>query len=121
MKKQVITAGGVAGPYSPAILTEHLIFTSGQIPAGADGTLPKGIEAQTRQSIENVKAVLQKGGAGLADVVKTTIFLTDMGDFDTVNRVYAEYFKEPYPARSCVQVGRLPKGALVEIEAVAAI
>lgn len=123
MKKQEILTGSVAGPYSPAIKTEGLIFVSGQIPANAaaPGAMPEGIEAQARQSLENLKAVLQQAGAGLPDVVKTTVFLTDMNDFETVNRVYGEYFERPYPARSCVEVSRLPKGALVEIEAVAAV
>ena len=123
MKKQEILTGAVAGPYSPAIKTGSLIFVSGQIPvnAAAGGAMPEGIEAQARQSLENLKAVLQQGGADLSDVVKTTVFLTDMNDFDAVNRVYGEYFAKPYPARSCIEVSRLPKGALVEIEAVAAV
>lgn len=121
MKKQEILIGAVAGPYSPAVKTEHLLFVSGQIPLNASGTMPEGIEAQARQSLENVKAVLKAGGAELENVVKTTIFLVNLGDFDLVNRVYAEYFAKPYPARSCVEVSKLPKGALVEIEAVAAI
>lgn len=123
MIKKAIETGAVAGPYSPAIITDGLIFVSGQIPVNAadGGALPEGIEAQARQSLENLKAVLEEGGADLSDVVKTTIFLTDMNDFDTVNRVYSEYFEHPYPApaRSCVAVAALPKGALVEIEAVA--
>ena len=123
MKKQEILAGAVAGPYSPAIKTEGLIFVSGQIPVNAEagGAMPQGIEEQARQSLENLKAVLHKAGAEMADVVKTTVFLADMNDFDTVNKIYGEYFVRPYPARSCVQVSGLPKGALVEIEAVAAV
>lgn len=123
MKKQEILTRTVAGPYSPAIKTEGLIFVSGQIPvnAAAGGAMPEGIEAQSRQSLENLKAALQQAGAELADVVKTTVFLTDMNDFDAVNRVYGEYFTRPYPARSCVQVSKLPKDAMVEIEAVAAV
>ncbi|MEI6102275.1 MAG: Rid family detoxifying hydrolase [Eubacteriales bacterium] len=121
MKKQEILTGVVAGPYSPAVATEHLIFVSGQIPLNAQGVLAEGIEAQARQSLENLKAVLKAGGSDLENVVKTTIFLVNLGDFDLVNRVYAEYFAKPYPARSCVEVSKLPKGALVEIEAVAAV
>ena len=123
MIKKAIETGAVAGPYTPAIRTNDLIFVSGQIPINpaAGGAIPEGIEAQVRQSLENLKAVLMEGGADLSDVVKTTIFLVDMNDFDTVNRVYSEYFERPYPApaRSCVAVAALPKGALVEIEAVA--
>ncbi len=123
MKKQEILTGAVAGPYSPAIKTEGFIFISGQIPVDAEagGAMPDGIEAQARQSLKNLRAVLQQAGADLGDVVKTTVFLTDMDDFDTVNRVYGEYFERPYPARSCIAVVKLPKGALVEIEAVAAV
>jgi 2-iminobutanoate/2-iminopropanoate deaminase len=121
MKKQEILTGAVVGPYSSAIQTEHLIFVSGQIPLSASSAIPEGIEAQARQALDNLKAVLKTGGAELENVVKTTIFLTNLGDFDLVNRVYAEYFAKPFPARSCVEVSKLPKGALVEIEAVAAI
>ena len=99
-----------------------LVFTAGQIGFRADGTLAEGdVAAQTRQAIENLRAVLEAGGATLDGVVKTTIFLYDMNDFVTVNGVYAEYFGGSAPARSTVQVARLPKDALVEIEAIAVV
>ena len=98
-----------------------MLFLSGQIALDpGSGLLVAGdIEAQTRKVLENIKAVLAEAGLTLAQVVKTTVFLTDMADFPRVNAVYAEYFPEPFPARSCVGVAGLPKGALVEIEAVA--
>lgn len=109
------------GPYSQAILAEDLIFTAGQI--GLDpGTMELvegGIEAQTRQVLTNLKHVLESGDSGLRFVIKTTVFLQDMGDFARMNAVYAEFFPENPPARSTVQVAALPKGALVEIECVA--
>ena len=97
-----------------------MIFTSGQL--GLDpkeGTLPEGIEAQTHQSLKNLAAVLEAGGSDLDHVVKTTVFLDDINDFAAVNAIYAEYFKNEVPARSCVEVAKLPKGGLVEIEAIA--
>ncbi|MBN2117910.1 MAG: RidA family protein [Anaerolineales bacterium] len=109
------------GPYSQAILAEDLIFTAGQI--GLDpGTMELvdgGIEAQTRQVLTNLKHVLESADSGLRFVIKTTVFLQDMGDFARMNAVYAEFFAENPPARSTVQVAALPKGALVEIECVA--
>jgi len=109
------------GPYSQAILAEDLIFTAGQI--GLDpGTMELvegGIEAQTRQVLTNLKHVLESADSGLRFVIKTTVFLQDMGDFARMNAVYAEFFPENPPARSTVQVAALPKGALVEIECVA--
>lgn len=122
MKQSINTdkAPQAIGPYSQGIRTGNLIFTSGQIPAGPEsGTIADGIERQTRQAIENVKAVLEAAGAGLSDVVKTTVFIKDLSDFAKINEIYAEYFSEPYPARSCVEVARLPKDVLIEIEAVA--
>ncbi len=122
MRKKAVEIGETGGPYSPAIITDNLIFVSGQLPLNPEsGAMPQGIEAQARQSLENLKAVLQQAGAGLPNVVKTMVFITDMKDFDTVNRVYGEYFERPCPARSCIAVAALPKGALVEIEAVAAV
>ncbi len=114
-------APAAIGPYSQAIRTGGLIFVSGQIPVDpATGAFAGDtIEAQTRQSLENLKAILEEAGSGLDKVVKTTVFLQDMGDFAAMNGVYAEYFAEPFPARAAVQVGRLPKDALVEIECVA--
>ncbi|MEO0020905.1 MAG: RidA family protein [candidate division WOR-3 bacterium] len=109
------------GPYSPAVIAGEFVWTSGQL--GIDprtGELvPGGIEAETEQVLKNLAAVLEAAGSGLDRVVKTMIFITDMNQFARVNAVYARYFQEPYPARSTVQVSALPKGAMVEIEAVA--
>ena len=115
-------APAAIGPYSQAIQVGNLVYTSGQIPIDpatgvfADG----GIKEQTRQSLTNVKAILEEVGLSMSNVVKTTVFMADMGDFAEMNAVYAEFFSEPYPARSAVAVKTLPKGALVEIEVVAA-
>lgn len=109
------------GPYSPAVRVGDWVFCSGQIPLDPKtGQLVQGsIVEQTRQCLENLKAVLAEAGLELKHVVKTTVFMTDLSQFPAMNEVYAQYFEEPYPARSTVQVGALPKGALVEIEAVA--
>jgi len=108
------------GPYSPALAVGNLVFVSGQIALDADGALTGATAAeQTRTALMNLRATLAAAGLDLADVAKTTIFLSDMGDFAAVNEVYAEFFAEPYPARSTVEVARLPKNALVEIEALA--
>ena len=122
MKKIIATTNAPAaiGPYSQAIDCGTFLVTSGQIPIDpATGEMVKGdITAQTRQSLLNVKAILAEAGLTMDNVVKTTVFLQDMGDFAAMNAVYAEFFTEGnYPARSAVQVGALPKGALVEIEA----
>lgn len=109
------------GPYSQAIRTENLVFTAGQVgldPATME-LVEGGVEAQTRQVLTNLKHVLEKADSGLKFVVKTTVFLQDMGDFAKMNEVYAEFFPENPPARSTVQVAGLPKGAQVEIECVA--
>ena len=123
MKKIVATAAAPAaiGPYSQAICCGDLVFTSGQLPLDpVSGTMPATIEEQTRQSLTNIKAVLAAEGLTMDDVVKTTVFLQNMGDFAAMNGVYATFFSEgKYPARSAVEVAKLPKGALVEIEAVA--
>ena len=110
------------GPYSQAIDCGALVITSGQIPVDpATGTMPEGIEAQTRQSLNNIKAILAQAGLTMDNVVKTTVFLQNMGDFAAMNAVYAGFFTEgSYPARSAVEVAALPKGALVEIEAICA-
>ena len=98
-----------------------MVFTSGQLGLDPEnGTLPEGIEAQTHQVLKNLGAVLEAAGVGYEDVVRTMVFLDNMDDFATVNAIYAEYFKESAPARSCVEVARLPKGGLIEIEAIAA-
>ena len=107
------------GPYSQGKKFGDLLFTAGQIGLDADGNLPESVADQTRQALVNLSEVLQAGGASLEGVIKTTIFLADMNDFGQVNEVYAEYFGESRPARSTVQAARLPKDALVEIEAVA--
>ncbi|WP_102127761.1 RidA family protein [Deinococcus planocerae] len=122
MKDIVETAGAPAaiGPYSQATVLGTLVFTSGQIPLRPDGTLVEGgVEVQTRQVLDNLRAVLAAAGTDLARVVKTTVFLADMNEFSTMNAVYAEYFDAPYPARSTVQVARLPRDVRVEIEVVA--
>jgi 2-iminobutanoate/2-iminopropanoate deaminase len=123
--KQVIStsqAPAAIGPYSQAIRVGNLIYTSGQIPINpATGSFVEGgIKEQTRQSLSNIKAILEEAGLTMAHVVKTTVFMADMNDFADMNAVYAEFFAEPYPARSAVAVKKLPKGALVEIEVVAA-
>ncbi len=123
MKKAISTAKapGAIGPYSQAIQVGNLVYTSGQLPIDpAKGKLPEGgIKEQTRQSLKNVQSILQGAGLSMAGVVKTTVFMADMNDFADMNSVYAEFFEEPYPARSAVAVKTLPKGALVEIEVVA--
>ena len=118
-----INAPAAIGPYSQAIYVGNLVYTSGQIPIDpATGTIVEGgIKEQTRQSLTNVKAILERAGLTMGNVVKTTVFLADMNDFSEMNGVYAEFFDEPYPARSAVAVKTLPKGALVEIEVIAEV
>lgn len=120
-KKQVHTdmAPAAIGPYSQAIDLGSLVFTSGQIPVAPDGSVSDDVAEQTRQCLENLSAVLEAAGSSMEHVIKTTVFITDMDQFGTINQVYAEFFAQPYPARSCVQVAKLPKGVSVEIEAVA--
>ena len=124
MSKQEIAtdkAPAAIGPYSQGIKIDNLIFTSGQLPIDpATGEIAGGsIEEQAKQAFENLKAVLEASGASLGDVIKTTVFLDNLGDFGTVNEIYGSYFSKPYPARSCYEVAKLPKGALIEVEAVA--
>lgn len=123
MKKVINTkkAPAAIGPYSQAVQVGNLVYTSGQIPVDSEtGMIVEGgVKEQTRQSLTNVKAILQEIGLTMSDVVKTTVFMADMGDFADMNSVYSEFFTEPYPARSAVAVKTLPKGALVEIEVVA--
>ena len=116
-------APAAIGPYSQAIQVGNFVYTSGQIPIDpATGTfIEGGIKEQTRQSLSNVRAILEEDGLSMANVVKTTVFIADMADFADMNAVYAEFFAEPYPDRSAVAVKSLPKGALVEIEVVATI
>lgn len=116
------SAASPAGPYSPAVQTGNLLFVSGQIPLAADGAVAgEDIVTQTRQVFANLKAVLAQAEAGLANVVKTTVFLKDLGDFADMNAVYAEAFGEHRPARSTVQVAKLPRDVRVEIEAIAVL
>ena len=120
---QTITAANApaaVGPYCHAKLAGKPLYPSGQLGlVPATGELPQGVEAQAAQALENLGAVLSAAGMGFGDVVKTTVFLADMGDFAAINAVYAKYFPGEAPARSCVQAAALPKGALFEIEAVA--
>lgn len=113
-------APAAVGPYSHAVKAGNTLYTSGQL--GLDpvsGALADGVEAQAETALRNLGAVLAAGGMDFADVVKTTVFLADMGDFAAINAIYAKYFQGECPARSCVQVAALPKGALFEVEAVA--
>lgn len=122
MKTQISTSNAPAaiGPYSQAICVGNLLFISGQIPVNpADGSIPEGIKAQTAQSIANIKAILAEAGLTIDNVVKTTVFLSDMNNFVPMNEVYAENFTAPFPARSAVAVKELPKQVLVEIETIA--
>ena len=114
-------APAAIGPYSQAIKVGELVFVSGQLPINpATGTFAEGgIKELTRQSLTNMKAILEEAGTSMANVVKTTVFLADMNDFAAMNEVYAEFFAAPFPARSAVAVKTLPKGALVEIECIA--
>ena len=113
-------APAAIGPYSQAIETGGLVFASGQLPINpATGAFPEGIKEQTRQSLMNAKAILEAAGVSMKNVVKTTVLLADIADFAEMNEVYAEFFEEPYPARSAFAVKSVPKGALIEIECIA--
>ncbi len=123
MKREVINtknAPGAIGPYSQGIIVGDFVYTSGQIPINpATGVMETDIKVATKQSMENVKAILEAAGTSLENVVKTSIFLKDLNDFAIVNEIYGTYFTENPPARSCVQVAKLPKDAVIEIEAIA--
>ena len=125
MSKAIIktdNAPEAIGPYSQAVKLGNLLFVSGQIPIDpATGKISGDIKEQTRQSLENLKAVLQAAGASLTTVLKTTVFLKNLDDFTLMNGIYQEYFPKDAPARSTVEVSRIPRGALIEIEAIAAI
>ena len=115
-------APAAIGPYSQAIQAGNLVMASGQLPVDpSTGKIPDDVQAQTAQSIENLKAILEAAGSSLQQVMKTTVFIKNMEDFAKVNEVYAKYFPNNPPARSCVEVARLPKDAFVEVEAVATI
>ena len=117
---QTASAPAAVGPYSQGIVTDQLVFSSGQVPVNpATKIMPTDIADQARQALTNVRAVLEAGGSSMEKVVKVNVYLTNMADFAKVNAVYAEFFKEPYPARSCVAVVALPLGAGLEIEAIA--
>jgi len=119
-----IAPGGAPaiGPYSAALTVGHLVFLSGQIPLRADGSVVEGgVREQVTQVLENMRALLDAAGADFSKVVKTTIYLADMGDFAVVNEVYGACFAQPYPARSTVQVARLPRDVRVEIDAIAVL
>jgi 2-iminobutanoate/2-iminopropanoate deaminase len=119
---QTNNAPAAIGPYSQGIIVNNMFYSSGQIPLTADGSMVIGdIQVQTHQVFENLKAVLEEAGASLETVVKTTVFLKDMNDFVPFNEVYSEYFSGHKPARSCVEVARLPKDAKVEIEVIALV
>lgn len=108
------------GPYSQAVLVDNTLYVSGNIPVNpATGDVADGIVNQSKQVFENMKAVLNEAGMGFENVVKTTAFLTDLSNFATFNEIYASYFVAPYPARSCVEVSKLPKNVLVEVECIA--
>lgn len=113
-------APAAVGPYSHAMMGGNVLYTSGQLGLNpADGSLPEGVEAQAKQALDNLGAVLNEAGMDFCDVVKTTVFLANMADFAAINKIYADYFKGDCPARSCIQVAALPKAALFEIEAIA--
>lgn len=117
---QTNEAPSAVGPYSQAIELDNLVFASGQIAIDPKtGEVVEGLEAQAHQVLKNAQAVIAASGAKWENVVKTTVFITNINDFAKVNEIYAQYFKQPYPARSCVEVGKLPKGALLEIEVIA--
>ena len=124
MKQVIVTPNAPAaiGPYSQGIAAGQTVYVSGQLPIDpATGLIPEGIAAQTAQSLKNIQAILAQQEMTLANVVKTTVFITDMGTFAAVNEVYKKYFTAPCPARSCVEVSKLPLGAQVEVEAIASL
>ena len=115
-------APAAIGPYSQGLKVGNLVFVSGQIPVNPEtGVMAEGIEAQAKQSLTNLQNILKEAGLSLNNVVKTTVFLSNLNDFAAVNAVYETFFTAPYPARSCVQVAGIPKGAKVEIECIATI
>ena len=114
-------APAAIGPYSQAIEVNNMVFTSGVIPVDpATGNIPEGSQAQAEQAFKNLSNLLEAAGTSTANVIKTTVFIKEMNDFGAINEVYAKYFPEPYPSRSCVEVARLPKDVMLEVEAIAA-
>lgn len=122
MKEIISTKNAPAaiGPYSQGVKLGDLIFTSGQIPLNPiTGEMPESIEEQTKQALENVKAILDAKGLSMDNIIKTTVFMTDLNDFTKMNDIYATYFNGEKPARSAIEISKLPKGAKIEIEAIA--
>ena len=122
MQKVISTdkAPAAIGPYSQAITVGNMLFTSGQIPINpATGDIPEGVEAQAEQAFKNLCNLVEESGSKVENIIKTTVFIKEMNDFGTINEIYKKYFKEPFPARSCVEVARLPKDVLLEVEAIA--
>ena len=122
MKKIIATdkAPAAIGPYSQAVEVNGLVYTSGVIPVDpATGNIPEGSVAQARQAFTNMKNLVEAAGSSMDKVLKTTVFIKEMNDFAAINEVYAEFFPKPYPARSCVEVARLPKDVMLEIEVIA--
>ena len=121
--KQIIStdkAPAAIGPYSQAIEVNGMVFTSGVIPVDpATGSIPEGSAAQAEQAFTNLKNLIEASGTSMDKVIKTTVFIKEMNDFGAINEVYAKFFPEPYPARSCVEVARLPKDVMLEVEAIA--
>lgn len=122
MQKVISTdkAPSAIGPYSQAIEINGMVYTSGVIPVNpATGEVPEGVEAQSNQAFTNLRALVEASGSKVENIVKTTVFIKEMNDFGKMNEIYKAYFKEPFPSRSCVEVARLPKDVLLEIEAIA--
>ena len=113
------TAPAAIGPYSQALISGNMLYTSGQIPVDpATGTIPDGVDAQANQAFTNLKNLIAASGGDIKNTIKTTVFIKNIGDFARINEIYATYFTEPFPARSCVEVARLPKDVLLEVEAI---
>ena len=122
--KQIKTnnAPAAIGPYSQAIVSGNTVFCSGQIPINPEnGEIPEGVQAQAHQVFRNIKNLLEAAGSSIDKTIKTSVFIKNMDDFAEINAIYAEYFTEPFPARSCVEVARLPKDVLLEAEVIAEI
>ena len=123
MEKEIVItdkAPAAIGPYSQGVIVNNMLFTSGQLPIDyRTGDMPESIEEQTKLSLTNIKSIVEKTSASMKNIIKVTVFLSDMNNFSKMNEIYQNFFTESYPARSCVEVSRLPKDALVEIEAIA--